>query len=255
MLGIDWHRLKLDVAAWGKHPAFSDYIRVNTSLPLVNALASWVDEGMKSGPANVKKKTGIHSFRFWTRGAYKKSLIVGIVKDSSDSLGRIYPLLITGQIFMKDLHRQWPAVFDRFGQVFRTFEEMTAARYDGFKEFEAALSDVRVPDTDKNPLCEVSDFSSCLAAWSMKKEFDEKLVLPMPVFLEHYQSHNGIGPDQRKGSSRIEPPKAVFIGGLPEKPLIAIYQRPLRTSDFSRLFDLAHNLSENGHTEPAQPYS
>ncbi len=55
MLGIGRHRFKLDVAACGKHPAFSDYIRVNTALPLVNALSSWVDAGMKSGGMDSKK--------------------------------------------------------------------------------------------------------------------------------------------------------------------------------------------------------
>ncbi len=168
---------------------------------------------------------------------------MGIVKDSSDSLGRMYPLLITGQVSMKDLHRQWHAVFDRFGQVFRTFEEMTTARYDRFKEFETALSDVRFPDTDKVTMGELSAFSDCLAAWSLKNASDDNLIMPIPVFLEQYQSHADNGLMSWSGGTRIEPPKALFIGGLPERPITAIMQRPLRTGDFCRLFDLTHNSS------------
>ncbi len=238
MLGIDRRRLKLDIAACGKHPAFSDYIRVNTDLPLVNALASWVDAGMRSGGVDSKKNRGIHSFRFWTMGAHKQSLIVGIIKDSSDSLGRTYPLLIMGQAHMKDKNRFWHTVFDRFGQVFRAFEEMTAARYDRFNEFEKALSDVRFPELDIDSFFEPPIFSNCLANWSVSSRLDENLILPMPVFLENYQSLTNNSSEHKMGSTGIEPPKAVFIGGLPEKPIIAIYQRPLRTGDFCRLFDL-----------------
>jgi type VI secretion system protein VasJ len=247
MLGISRRRLKPDVAAFGKHPAFSDYIRVNTALSMVNALVSWVDEGMKSGAADLKKNGGIHSFRFWTRGIHKQSLILGIVKDSSDSMGRIYPLLITGQVFMKDMRRQWHRVFDSFGQVFRAFEEMTAARYDRFKEFETALSDVRCPEIETNAFDEVTAFSDCLAAWSMKHPSNDHLILPMPVFLAHYQPPGEPGPVQVR--NRIEPPKAVFIGGLPEKPIAAIYQRPLRTNDFCTLFDLSPELIITPHRD------
>jgi type VI secretion system protein VasJ len=242
MLGISRRRVKLDTAACGKHPAFPDYIRVNTALPLVNALAAWMDEGMQSGAADFKKTGGIHSFRFWTRGIHRQSLILGIVKDSSDSLGRIYPLLITGQVFMKDMRRQWHAVFDHFGQVFRTFEEITASRYDRFKEFETALSEIRLPEIHNNCFHESSGFSNSLAAWSLKSVPDDVMILSVPVFLKKYQLQSDNCSAQRKGVARIEPPKAVFIGGLPERPITAIYQRPLRTNDFCRLFDLSHNL-------------
>jgi type VI secretion system ImpM family protein len=243
MLGIGRRRSKLGVAACGKHPAFSDYIRLNATLPLVNALASWVDAGMKSGMADFKRSCGIHSFRFWTRGVQKKTLIAGIVKDSSDSMGRMYPLLIAGQVSMNDFHRQWHKVFDRLGEVFRAFEDMTAARYDRFNEFETALSEIGLPDMDNNFFHETSEFSNCLTAWSLKSGADDALTLPMPVFLEQYQSQPDNSLAQGRGCSRIEPPKALFIGGLPEKPITAIYQRPLRTSDFCRLFDLSQNPS------------
>ena len=242
MLGIDRRWLKPDVAACGNHPAFNDFIGINMTFPLANALASWVDAGVKAGTAtDAKKARGIHSFQFWTRGSHKQTLIVGIIKDSGDSLGRIYPLLIMGQVYMKENNRQWPVVFDHFREVFRAFEEMTAARYNRFKEFETALFDIRFPEIDKGNMVKMSGFSDSLAAWSRKSRPDENLILPVPVFLEQYQSHTDNDLVQRRGGTRIEPPKAVFIGGLPEKPITAIYQRPLRTHDFCRLFDLAHN--------------
>jgi type VI secretion system ImpM family protein len=242
MLGISRRRLKPDVAAFGKHPAFSDYIRVNTALSMVNALVSWVDAGMKSGETDLIKFGGIHSFRFWTRGGHKKTLMAGIVKSSSDSMGRTYPLLITGQVAMTDFHRQWHRVFDLFGEVFRTFEEMGASRYDRFKEFETALSEVRLPDIHNNCCGESSEFSHCLATWALKSGADDTLILPVPVFLKQFQPLTDDDSVQRRGIPRFEPPKAVFIGGLPEKPITAIYQRPLRTNDFCRLFDLSHDL-------------
>jgi type VI secretion system ImpM family protein len=244
MLGIR-RRLELDIAACGKHPAFSDYIQVNTNLPLVNALASWVDAGMRSGGMESKKNRGIHSFRFWTMGVHKQSLIVGIIKDSSDSLGRIYPLLIMGQAYIKDKNCSWHSVFDRFGQVFRDFEEMSAARYDRFNEFKKALSDVRFPGADESSAYETSNFSTSLANWAQTSPLDEDLIVPMSVFLENYESLTGNNSDYKIGSAGNEPPKAVFIGGLPQKPIIAIYQRPLRTDDFCSLFDLRHDSSDN----------
>jgi type VI secretion system ImpM family protein len=235
MLGIGRRRLKPDIAAFGKHPAFSDYIRVNTALSMFNALTSWVDAGMKSGGADLIKAGSIHSFRFWTRGGHKKTLMAGIVKSSSDSMGRIYPLLITGQVAMNDFHRQWHRVFDRFKNMFRTFEDMGAARYDRFTEFETALSEVRLPDIHNKCFDESSEFSTSLAVWSLKSGADDALILPVPVFLKQYESHTDNSSVQTKRVPRCEPPKAVFIGGLPEKPITAIFQRPLRTTDFCRL--------------------
>ncbi len=110
MLGIGKQKTGLEVSAYGKHPAFDDYFSVNMNTPLANALSAWIENGIKSNGTADKNKV-IRSFRFWVLGIKKEELVLGIVRDSSDRLGRSYPLLIIGSTRMKNRDNQWPSIF------------------------------------------------------------------------------------------------------------------------------------------------
>ena len=95
MLGTDitttWHW-----SAFGKHPAAADYFRLGYSSPFVDGLTKWVESGYRLLAERSDTPPPFCSWRFWARGFGRESLVLGVVRVSSDSLGRPYPLLIMG---------------------------------------------------------------------------------------------------------------------------------------------------------------
>jgi type VI secretion system protein VasJ len=253
MLGIGEKKSKFELSAYGKHPAFSDYFSLNTGSPLVNALSVWVEEGTKRKGNHNKK---VHSFRFWIRGIKKGELALGIIRDSSDHLGRPYPLFIMGVGFVKNWEKRWHHIFSSFGAVFRAFEDVSASRYDSFREFETSLARINFPESlrinDPGLEGEASDgelnekfrLPEMMMAWFNKDR--EKGVLSLPVaalsggFASTARKTKGGGLFGRK--SQI--PGAVFWGGLPENPVLTIYSRPLKTDDFCDLFTAFYGNSD-----------
>ena len=84
----------------GKHPAAGDYFKVGQFTPVLDAVAGWLENGFGRWIEARKEASGSpysqNSWRFWIRGPKTDCLVVGVVKDSSDSLGRPFPLLIAG---------------------------------------------------------------------------------------------------------------------------------------------------------------
>ena len=238
MLGISKKKVMVEFSAHGKHPAFNDYFNLNTGSPLANALSGWVEKGAKLGGTS-RKNEKIRSFRFWVRGMNKGELGIGIVRDSSDSLGRTYPLIIMAQGSGRDWEKRWPYVFNHFDSVFRAFEEMTAARYDSFKAFETRLAKtsfsafLSVTEDDRSELPET------MMAWFRQGRDKGALAMPVATFLKKASSYPR---PIRQGlfKKRVQPPGAVFLGGLPENPLVAIYARPLTAKDFHTVFTLSN---------------
>lgn len=248
MLGLGKQKAGLEVSAYGKHPAFDDYFSVNMESPLANALSSWIESAMKSGGTADKRKK-IRSFRFWVPGIKKEELVLGIVRDSSDRLGRIYPLLIMGRTRMNNRDKKWPAIFSGFESVFRAFEEMTAARYEAFNAFEASLLKIQFSEPDFETDFKISDtaLSNCLMGWFKSEKDKRSVVLPVSELLEKFASH----PHESQTRGIFKPnsslPNAVFLGGLPDNPMVNLYNRPLGTRDFYRLFNLYGFNISNGH--------
>lgn len=244
MLGIGKQKTGLNLSAYGKHPAFDDYFSVNMNTPLANALSVWIENGTKSDGTADKNKV-IRSFRFWVLGIKKEELVLGIIRDSSDRLGRPYPLLIIGSTRMKNRDNQWPSIFSCFEPVFRAFEEMTAARYEIFKEFEASLLKVKFfqPDFENSDTV----FSKCLMTWFKKEKERRSLALPVSDLLDKFTSHPPASPTRGIFKTDSPLPGAVFLGGLPDNPMVNLYNRPLGTRDFHSLFNQSDFSLSNGH--------
>ena len=92
MLGINTHNSEWQWSVYGKHPSFNDYVDYQTNNTLLHDLSMWVESGNKL--LDVKNNL-IYSYRFWIKGIKKNDIICGIIKNSSDSIGRHYPLFIT----------------------------------------------------------------------------------------------------------------------------------------------------------------
>lgn len=250
MLGIRKQQ-NFQASACGKHPAFSDYFSVNIGSPLAGALTAWVENGM----AESKKpdRTRIpRSFRFWVRGIKKEDLILGVLRESSDSMGRVYPLMIMGNLVLTDRDRRWPTLFEGFDPVFRAFESMTTTAYDRFKDFENGLLSLGVPVFEKAG--EDTPLSRSIRAWFARDRDQEVLTLPVTRLTE--KDAGSLREREGRGFFRKRPevPGSVFLGGLPQNPEITIYSRALRTRDFLTLFHLGGKTDNTHKGELADGY-
>jgi type VI secretion system ImpM family protein len=236
MLGIGKLKTNVEFSAHGKHPAFNDYFSLNIDSPLASALSSWVEKGAKL-EGNHNKNKIVRSFRFWVRGIKKDELVLGIIRDSSDRLGRYYPLLIMGKGFVKDWDKSWNYIFSGYETVFRAFEDMTALRYDSFKEFETRLTRINFFETSSTNDDTRFQLSETMLAWFRKNREKGVLALPIATLLGNADSYPKGLEEQGFFKKKIEVPGAVFLGGLSENPVLSIYTRPLNADDFSRLFN------------------
>lgn len=80
----------------GKHPGLKDYFQLGPNLPMVAALADWIEKGYRGVAGARTLASNLLSWRFWAAGPDRNTLLCGILRDSSDSVGRPYPLLVAG---------------------------------------------------------------------------------------------------------------------------------------------------------------
>jgi len=236
MLGIGKEKSLPRISAYGKHPAFDDYFSVNMGSQLATALSSWVERGAELGKGR-SENTMPRSFRFWMRGIKKDEVVLGIVRDSSDSLGRYYPLLILTSAQMKNRDRLWHRIFSAFSFIFREFENKIAARYDTFKDFEITLSQhiFLQPDLKRR---EATGLSAWINGWFEKEKHRASMTLPIATLTKTYAGQASEERKPRFFKRKTELPSAVFLGGLTDHPWVAFFNRPLQAQDFFHLFQM-----------------
>ena len=238
MLGLGRPKSTIEFSAYGKHPAFNDYFSLNIDSPLANALSAWAEKGTKL-KGDQKNNTMIRSFRFWVKGVNKGELVLGVIRDSSDRMGRSYPLLIMGRGSVKDWDKKWHYIFTRFEPVFRSFEDVSASRYDSFKAFEEKLIKIRFPKSLSIHEDERSRLPEIMMAWFRKDQEKGALALPVETLLSNADVYSHPKKDWGVFKKKEAMPGAVFLGGLPENPGLTIYTRPLKAEDFLTLFNIS----------------
>jgi type VI secretion system protein VasJ len=83
-------------AAFGKHPAAKDYFRLGENTPFFEGLFTWIEDGYQLLTTKEITAPEFCSWRFYAKAPGKESLVCGVVRVSSDSFGRPFPLVITG---------------------------------------------------------------------------------------------------------------------------------------------------------------
>jgi len=246
MLGIDKKNREWKWSVYGKHPSFNDYLDYQTNGTLLHELSMWVENGSKL--IDVKDNI-VYSYRFWIKGIKKNDLICGIIKNSSDSIGRHYPLFITGHGTIQGWEKDWDIVFQVFDSILRIFETLSAKRFKSFNDFELSLLNTRF-----NPL----QWENTKSIMANLCEFETLEILPGYYEINHVKNTNRpvkteinipinrinqpksleteTGLLSRMFKKKVPVPDCVFIGGLPEQPVLKIYNRPLVPNDLVALF-------------------
>jgi len=246
-------------AAWGKHPTARDYFRAGSNLPLTKAFSQWVENGYQLLGEERIRTNDFSSWRFWIKGSDKEILACGIGKDSSDSLGRSYPLLIMGTGLLEGWQDHWELLPFALEKTWRRIEHLSVHRFASINRFEDEILSIYPPSAEWSEFAlkirgsEEND-SSIRDGWMLL----DTPSLQNDTFgraeqTAYFVPLTGRSPDHPMTEicfllfllkMRLEDvPNAMFVGGLPEKSYLVVFTRPLASSDFVRLW----SISDEGH--------
>jgi type VI secretion system protein VasJ len=255
VLGTIDNGRKWQWAAFGKHPTAKDFFRLGEKTPFFDGLFRWVEDGYQLLTAKENSLPDFCSWRFWAREAGKGTLVCGVIRVSSDSFGRPYPLVITGSGLLdswQDNRDLLPFACEKtWGQI----EYLASNLFPDLKRLEEEIRTIRPPDTDwqglrakRKALNEIGSRHDPYASFPDLGEL-RKLAAANGEKGEVFVSLDR-GPCNDKimrvslwhllfSESSAEVPNALFMGGTLEKAYLALFRRPLKSADFTRLWSVS----------------
>lgn len=235
-------------AAFGKHPAALDFIRIGRDLPIFSAFSGWMASGQQALETGKGRRTGGYSWRFWARGARKDGLLCGLLRASSDRIGRPYPLLVMGTGEIRAWEKGWDLLPLALEGLWRRMESISSGPYRAFEPLREDLLHLGNPPADWRDIQDRRDRMRFAEAWAAASRQTaaraaeamgaERAFLRMDeaglqdsfvrVVFWHELLH-------RQGR-RV--PNAVFVGSVTEESFLAVLNRPIVTEDYIRLCSL-----------------
>jgi len=251
MLGIGKLKNTWDWAACGKHPVARDYLRMGLTTSLLVAFESWFEKGYQM-LRSQRSIQSVNSWRFWAKGLKKGNLVCGVAKESSDSIGRPYPLLIMGDGILEGWEEDWDLLPHAFEKTWDQIEYISSRRFDNVKDLENEVFSIENPghywlelkSKNRNP----SKHESLVNALTISINHDEikkkvrhlskKMEVHIPLddqTIKDPSDMAGLWCSLLKSHSSGTP-SAVFLGGIPEKNFLVLFNRSLNTNDFVQLW-------------------
>ncbi len=236
-------------AAYGKHPSAKDYFRLGPESPLAKSFSDWVERGYSELVSKKDSGRGPVAWRFWARGAGRETLVCGLVKDSSDSLGRPYPFLIIGSGCLNNWEDQWDLLPIACEKPWGRIEYLSARMFDDFRTLETEIHNIRPPfpewpEFNKKREHLISE-KTCFAAPGGPEERAAGLAegdrgvicLDRESFHDQFALISLWHRLLKKSDKTV--PNAIFMGGTVERSYLAFFKRPLLTGDFVRLWSIS----------------
>ena len=232
-------------SAYGKHPAARDYFRIGSNAPLSGAFSVWVERGYTRFIARGRPSGPPASWRFWTRETAQDHIACGILKDSTDAVGRPYPLLIMGSGPAAEWVDHWDLVPFACDAAWTEIEQISARSFGDVKSLEAEILKVKGLSADWHGFGEKrkSPGKASPEALDNLKIRVHRLSEAEPILRLGEKSYDYF--DLIDACHRLlradskEPPSAVFMGGTVIHTYLAVFRRPLTESDFLKLWSLS----------------
>jgi len=234
-------------AAYGKHPAAKDYFKIGQDFPLLNSFSGWIENGYQVLASKDNPIKARRSWRFWARESRRENLVCGLVRDSNDSLGRPYPLLIIGTGPLKDWSSQWDLVPLACEKAWGQMEYLSAKTFNDLRELEAEVQNISPPAAEWLELARKRESFEEIASLNLSEmgggtsSLKERMECVIP--LDRVPPRDPLelaGLCHSLLRARIETaPSAIFMGGTVERPFVAFFRRPLSPSDFIHLWSVA----------------
>jgi type VI secretion system protein VasJ len=242
-------------AAFGKHPALKDYFSSGTSEHLAQGFSDWVKSGFQMASSRKNTPSPICSWRFWVKGAQKETLACGLVRDSSDSLGRSYPILFLGTGVLENWEEYWDLLPLACETSWVQMEYLSTRNLSGLKHLEEELQRIRPPIAAWTEM--IGRRGSLKDAWGMAESqgstsnwddwerrvasriqdpnfflsLDEESFSDSPAAVIFWHFH------LKKKLKVI--PNAIFIGGTLEKIFLGVFTQPLLPADFDEMWTVS----------------
>ncbi|MFA7061503.1 MAG: TagF domain-containing protein [Pedobacter sp.] len=231
--------------ACGKHPVAKDFIRLGRRFPLSISMEEWVDKGYQAVTCTLKTGRQPQFWRFWTRGNVNDELICGVLRDSSDSIGREYPLLVVGAGTISSWEEQWDLLPGACEGAWNRIEYLCTRNPLDLAGMGQELLKIRPPEPDWQ------DYRTTWEA-GIKALQDSPTLERMDARLKRVREEQELRMELDNGVSdqlilvshilsRIKAagkgsPNTVFIGGTFDVACLVMYWRPLVVGDFIELW-------------------
>lgn len=239
-------------AAFGKHPAARDYFLVGRESPLITAFSGWIQAGYRYLIDQHGGCPEYYSYRFWAKGIQKNHILVGLLKGSSDRIGRCYPLMIAGTGELKGWEKFWdllPFAFESFWSRLeyistRPFREVESIK-DSLNQLYPVLPRWKDFEAEREGLIRRREWAAGLGRYSpelqrlaeMAEEMASReevvFLLEQGYFDDHFSRVGYWHYALKKFRKKV--PNAVFVGGVSGNLKMAVYSRALVPGDFDRL--------------------
>ena len=226
-------------SAFGKHPVATDFFRLGEDAPLLKGFSDWVEKGYQALVSRRTPSQGLHAWRFWARGSQKENIACGVVRDSSDRVGRPYPLLIMGTGLLNGWEDHWDLMPFACERTWDQIEYLSAFVANDLKKLEQEVHHIRPPypgwpdfEMRRKDLKEIEkqvSFGSDQAELILDLEMNSNHDQLTQVNLYHTLIRS-----QMKAA-----PNVIFMGGTLDRTCLAFFRRPLQTSDFVQLWSVS----------------
>ncbi len=134
---------------FGKHPAVRDYFHLGEQNAFTNALSEWMDKGhQKVLDQTERGSSPIRSWRFCLKGHKKSHLLCGVTRDSCDSLGRPYPIMVLGSGSVEKWESNWDLLPYGLESTWCDMERLSTRRYADLKQLEGDLNMIQAPPAE-----------------------------------------------------------------------------------------------------------
>lgn len=250
MLGLVGSPSRWQWGASGKHPLVKDYFQLGGDLPLMKTFWGWLRRGYDTFALREKGASSHYSWRFWSRGMKKDSLVCGLIRDSSDGLGRPYPLLVLGHGTLKGWEDHWDLLVLACEKTWNHMEYLSRRLFSNLGEFEKEVLRISPPDSDWQKFNEKKEilWSSFFSdeRYPLNERIIEEALLETGGKDSFLIDLNQVPVDDQFRlvsayhfflKRRLKSlPNVVFMGGTPEGAYLAVYHRALLPEDFARLW-------------------
>lgn len=234
----------------GKHPAARDFFTVGRQDQISEALGQWVRHGGEQLGATAKDLlVRSCSWRFWAKTPERGIIACGVIKNSSDAVGRPFPLLLMGTGRLDNWEDNWEMVPIACEGIWNKMEQVSSRNFSTFERLKEELSMLRQPQcrwSEIDTAEVVGEGCRVAAAEPLRKlgtvAFDQSMLLPVQgsescdLFAIICLLHG-----QMKARNNVVP-NSVFVGGLVDKAGFACFKRPLGRDDFQQLWGMTFSL-------------
>lgn len=235
--------------ATGKHPAAADYFRIGAELPLMRALAQWISGGYRLIDPRAGATGGHCSWRFWLGVPRTHWVVGGLIRDSSDRIGRMFPLAIMATGELRDWQDHWEQLPEVFDLTWSRIEYLAARSLSGVRQLEEEIGSLPSPGADWTAGPDVGLDGDSPAApegsgdWGQAAAGAIARLAEEGRFITELHSVKGCDPLRTAALWNLalkaqwrETPQAVFMGGAPQQSYLAVFNRSLNSGDFIELW-------------------